>query len=78
MNSFHVSAFAQILFIVNSRPVVALIFNIYTCCCCRSGGGVKTGIVMLNMGGPETLDDVHGFLLRLFSDRDIMRFPFQS
>ncbi|KAK2191495.1 hypothetical protein NP493_49g02002 [Ridgeia piscesae] len=43
-----------------------------------SGGGVKTGIVMLNMGGPETLDDVHGFLLRLFSDRDIMRFPFQS
>lgn len=39
---------------------------------------MKTGIVMLNMGGPEKLDDVHDFLLKLFQDRDIMRFPFQS
>lgn len=33
---------------------------------------------MLNMGGPEKLDDVHDFLLRLFSDRDLMRLPAQS
>jgi hypothetical protein len=29
------------------------------------------------MGGPETLDDVHDFLLNLFTDRDIMKLPFQ-
>lgn len=38
----------------------------------------KTGILMLNMGGPETLDDVHGFLLRLFSDKDLIPLPMQS
>jgi ferrochelatase len=38
----------------------------------------KTGILLLNMGGPETLDDVHQFLLRLFSDRDLMQLPFQK
>ena len=37
----------------------------------------KTGILMLNMGGPETLDDVHGFLLRLFSDKDLIPLPVQ-
>ncbi|XP_041436539.1 ferrochelatase, mitochondrial-like isoform X3 [Xenopus laevis] len=38
----------------------------------------KTGILMLNMGGPETLDDVHDFLLRLFLDKDLMTLPAQS
>jgi len=38
----------------------------------------RTGILLLNMGGPEKLDDVHSFLLRLFSDRDLMRLPFQK
>lgn len=38
----------------------------------------KTGILMLNMGGPETLDDVHDFLLRLFLDRDLMQLPLQN
>jgi len=33
---------------------------------------------MLNMGGPETLEDVNGFLLRLFSDKDLMQLPFQK
>ncbi|KAI9033771.1 ferrochelatase [Phycomyces nitens] len=37
-----------------------------------------TAILMTNMGGPETLDDVHGFLLNLFSDRDLMQLPLQS
>lgn len=32
----------------------------------------------MNMGGPKTLDDVHDFLLNLFSDRDLMQLPFQS
>ncbi|KAG8504550.1 Ferrochelatase, mitochondrial [Galemys pyrenaicus] len=38
----------------------------------------KTGILMLNMGGPETVGDVHDFLLRLFLDRDLMTLPFQN
>ncbi|XP_053264886.1 ferrochelatase, mitochondrial isoform X1 [Podarcis raffonei] len=38
----------------------------------------KTGILMLNMGGPETVGDVHDFLLRLFLDRDLMTLPVQN
>jgi Ferrochelatase len=37
----------------------------------------KTGILMLNMGGPETTADVHDFLLRLFSDKDLIPLPAQ-
>ncbi len=37
-----------------------------------------TGIVLLNMGGPETLDDVEPFLLRLFADRELLRLPWQD
>ncbi len=32
-----------------------------------------TGVILLNMGGPETLKDVRPFLYNLFSDRDIIR-----
>jgi len=38
----------------------------------------RTGILLLNMGGPEKLEDVHSFLLRLFSDCDLMKLPFQQ
>lgn len=34
--------------------------------------------MMMNLGGPETVKDVHPFLLRLFSDRDIFEMPFQE
>ena len=37
----------------------------------------KTGIMMLNLGGPETTEDVHDFLLRLFLDRDLIPLPAQ-
>ena len=45
----------------------------------RSGDSSRprTGIVMLNLGGPETLDDVQPFLLELFADREIIQLPFQ-
>lgn len=33
----------------------------------------KHGIILLNMGGPEKLEDVQPFLNNLFSDRDIIR-----
>ncbi|TRY69533.1 hypothetical protein TCAL_12886 [Tigriopus californicus] len=38
----------------------------------------KTGILMLNMGGPRQADEVQDFLTRLFLDRDIIKLPFQS
>ena len=33
----------------------------------------KTGVILLNLGGPEKLSDVAPFLYNLFSDRDIIR-----
>jgi protoporphyrin/coproporphyrin ferrochelatase len=38
----------------------------------------KTAIVLMNMGGPKTLDQVHPFLLRLFQDKDLIPLPFQK
>lgn len=38
---------------------------------------VNTGIVMMNLGGPATLDDVEPFLLELFADREIIQLPLQ-
>ena len=32
----------------------------------------KNGVILLNMGGPDTLDNVRPFLFNLFSDRDII------
>ncbi len=36
---------------------------------------MKTGILLLNLGGPDTLAAVRPFLTRLFSDREIIRLP---
>lgn len=38
----------------------------------------KTGIFMLNMGGPANAEEVEPFLRRLFLDRDIMTLPMQK
>jgi ferrochelatase len=38
---------------------------------------VKTGIVMMNLGGPANLQEVEPFLLELFNDREIIQLPFQ-
>ncbi|XP_039606391.1 ferrochelatase, mitochondrial [Polypterus senegalus] len=38
----------------------------------------KTGILMLNMGGPEKIEHVEDFLFRLFMDRDLMTLPVQN
>ncbi|KZT56248.1 ferrochelatase [Calocera cornea HHB12733] len=37
-----------------------------------------TAIVMMNMGGPSTLPEVHDFLSRLFHDSDLIPLPFQK
>lgn len=35
----------------------------------------RMGVLLLNLGGPETLDDVQPFLYNLFADPDIIRLP---
>lgn len=35
----------------------------------------KVGVMLLNLGGPESLDDVEPFLYNLFADPDIIRLP---
>ena len=37
-----------------------------------------TGIVMMNLGGPKSLDEVNPFLLKLFADREIIQLPVQD
>lgn len=36
---------------------------------------MKLGVILFNMGGPETLADVRPFLFNLFSDPEIVRLP---
>ena len=38
----------------------------------------KVGIVMMNMGGPRTLNKVQNFLTNLFCDYEIIPLPFQK
>ena len=40
--------------------------------CASASAKPKTGILMLNMGGPATVDDVNLFLTRLFRDKDLI------
>lgn len=35
----------------------------------------RVGVLLLNLGGPETLEDVQPFLFNLFADPDIIRLP---
>ncbi|KAJ2854775.1 hypothetical protein J3B02_002510 [Coemansia erecta] len=38
----------------------------------------KLGVLMMNMGGPRTQNDVEQFLVNIFNDRDILTLPLQS
>src|SRR5215213_4808986 len=37
---------------------------------------MKLGVLLFNLGGPETLEEVRPFLFNLFSDPEIVRLPF--
>src|SRR5690348_3603888 len=37
----------------------------------------RIGILLFNLGGPDTLDDVRPFLFNLFADPDIIRLPWR-
>jgi ferrochelatase len=39
---------------------------------------MKLGVLLFNLGGPETLADVRPFLFNLFSDPEIVRLPFRA
>ena len=41
-------------------------------------GEEKWGVFFLNMGGPETTDDVWSYLYNIFSDRNIIRLPLSA
>src|SRR5438309_3834320 len=41
-------------------------------------GEERVGVLLFNLGGPETLDDVRPFLFNLFSDPDIIRLPWRA
>ncbi len=38
----------------------------------------KKAVLLINLGGPDTLEAVEPFLKNLFSDRDILKLPFQK
>ncbi|MEW6209012.1 MAG: ferrochelatase [Acidobacteriota bacterium] len=38
----------------------------------------RTGVLLFNLGGPETLEQVRPFLFNLFSDPDIIRLPLRA
>jgi hypothetical protein len=38
-------------------------------------GQERIGVLLLNLGGPDSLDDVQPFLYNLFADPDIIRLP---
>src|SRR5918911_276054 len=37
----------------------------------------RVGVLLFNLGGPDTLDDVRPFLFNLFADPDIIRLPWR-
>lgn len=41
----------------------------------ESPAKMKLGVLLLNLGGPESMKDVEGFLFNLFADPDIIRLP---
>lgn len=38
----------------------------------------RVGVLLFNLGGPDTLDDVRPFLFNLFADPDIIRLPWRA
>ncbi|XP_071484548.1 ferrochelatase, mitochondrial-like [Diadema antillarum] len=80
--SCHTSAFKRYASEVMRLTARAFSTSLWARTQAENGQGVqrkpKTGIMMLNMGGPETTDEVHSFLLRLFMDKDIIPLPAQS
>ncbi|CRL07413.1 CLUMA_CG020386, isoform A [Clunio marinus] len=50
----------------------------FSCSSNLSSNQPKTAILMLNMGGPQKLDQVHDYLFNIMTDRDMIQLPVQS
>jgi len=44
----------------------------------QASSNPKTAVLMLNMGGPQTTDQVPDYLLRIMTDRDMIQLPVQG
>lgn len=53
--------------VLRSAPATAVVDRAFT--------PPPVGVLLFNMGGPGSLEDVEPFLVRLFSDRDIIELP---
>ncbi|KAJ8913191.1 hypothetical protein NQ315_009028 [Exocentrus adspersus] len=43
--------------------------------CFSTNNNPKTAIIMLNMGGPERIEQVHDYLYKIMTDRDMIQLP---
>lgn len=43
--------------------------------CSTSATKPKTGIVLINMGGPEKTEQVYDYLYKIMTDRDMIQLP---
>ena len=77
MIKFQVPVILKIILLFMNFHCLKICNNDQGCINCFICSKPKTGILMLNMGGPETLDEVHDFLLNLFKDRDLIQLPAQ-
>lgn len=44
----------------------------------KSTKSAKTAVILLNMGGPQSAEEVHPYLKELFQDRELLKLPFQK
>ncbi|XP_044748296.1 ferrochelatase, mitochondrial [Coccinella septempunctata] len=59
--------------ILNSKPTaIAIINNSIR----NASNKTKTGIVMMNMGGPQKIEQVYDYLHNIMTDRDMIQLPF--
>ncbi|KAH7352299.1 hypothetical protein KP509_19G039000 [Ceratopteris richardii] len=84
-NSLRPPKFLKLRVSTDGTTVRASRVQSYVCCTlAREAVGVvdtvdckkeNVGVLLLNLGGPETLEDVQPFLYNLFADPDIIRLP---
>ncbi|XP_063929343.1 ferrochelatase, mitochondrial isoform X2 [Zophobas morio] len=59
------------------RPLPFRIVKEVRLCVSRTASSSpKTGIVLLNMGGPQKVEQVHDYLHQIMTDRDMIQLPF--
>lgn len=65
-------------FFLFQEPVTALIFEENLEYLMNDQNKDRIGVLLFNLGGPETLEDVRPFLFNIFVDPDIIRLPWRA